>query len=68
MIQLRAQGLEEDIEKFAQTLRDSGIVEVLDVSPPYANRSPSLFVRCYLTVELNSSSDEARPVPPRRVG
>lgn len=62
MIQVRLQGLPEDIEQLAQGLSDSGLVELLDQSPHYPNRPPSQFVRCYLTTELAPPpSHVARP-------
>jgi hypothetical protein len=50
MIKMRLQGVEEDIVKMVNSLKQH--YNLLEVSAPYKNRGESQFVRVYISVRL----------------
>ncbi len=60
-MKIRLHGLPEEISKFTKlfkTLEESGTVDILQQSEPYADRGSSKYCRVYLDVVLKEAKSE----------
>lgn len=60
MIKVRLGGTPEEVENFKNFLRyceNCGVLRILEISKPYANRGESLCERVYTEIEINRFSN-----------